>query len=138
MLIASIKLISRGLVVIKKLAKVKNAKLYIDRNVLSFKIDVDFEEGLSMMVGGITLDRYNGDADIRVGTAYGCEIIRRMLIEFNVNDFSEMKGLLIYVIGEGEGLSFTQRGVQSLRVNNPNSEPVIFDEVFKFCEDLGI
>jgi len=56
-------------------------------------------------------------------------MIRRLLLELCVNDFSEMKGKHIWVIGEGEGLSFTPKGIQALRGDNPKSKPVMFSEV---------
>ncbi len=75
------------------------------------------------------LDDWCKEKEERVGTAYGCEMIRRLLLELCVNDFSEMKGKHVWVIGEGEGLNFKPTGIQSLRVDNPKSKPVIFSEV---------
>ena len=78
---------------IYKLAKVSKASLEIqDRGILNFWIHVDYEEGCSQGVGGIVLDGYDKELKGRVGTAGGCEVIRQLLLLFQVNDFSEMKG----------------------------------------------
>ena len=54
-----------------------------------------------------------------------------MLIELRVNDFSEMKGKHIFVIGEGEGLGFKPRGFRALRVDNSKFKSVIYSDFFK-------
>ena len=116
----------------KKLAKVSSARLEMIRGILMFYITVDYEDGLSQNVGGLCLDTYDKAKEKRVGTAYGCEMIRRCLLEFNVNDFSEMKGKYIWVLGEGEGFDFTPKGLQKLVVDGgKEKEPFIFSEVFE-------
>lgn len=116
----------------EKLAKITSAKLEIqERGILNFWIFVDYEEGMSQGIGGISLDEYDKSKDRRVGTAYGCEVIRRLLLALNVNDFSEMKGKIIWVIGEGKNLSFTPKGIRPLKVNNSKENAVIFDEILK-------
>lgn len=102
----------------KKLARVSKASLEIkDRGMLNFWVHVDYEDGCSQGVGGIALDTYNKASESREGTAYGCEMIRQTLSVFNVNDFSEMKGKLIYVLGTGEGLSFSPCGFERLNLD---------------------
>ena len=114
----------------KQLAKITKAGLEIkERGILNFWIFVDYEEGCSQGVGGIALDEYDKEKQERRGSAYGCEMIRRILIELGVNDFSEMKGQQIWVHGEGSGLSFKPTGLSALRTNNPKSRPVIFSEI---------
>lgn len=116
----------------KQLAKISRASLEIQgRGILNFWIHVDYEGGGSQGVGGIALDTFCKETDSRVGTAYGCEMIRRILLELCVNDFSEMKGKHVWVIGEGEGLGFKPAGIQSLRGDNPKSNPVIFSDIAK-------
>lgn len=123
----------------KQLAKIDNATLSIERGVLSFWIFVDYEEGGSQGVGGITLDdakhekRTDGSLKFikRQGTAYGCEVIRRLLLALDVDDFSKMKGRHIWVLGEGEGFNFKPAGIQKLRNDSGNQEPVIFGDILK-------
>lgn len=121
----------------KKLARVERASLDIkEREILNFWIHVKYEEGLNQGVGGIILDTYNDITKMREGTAFGCEIIRRLLLVFNVNDFSEMKGKHIWVLGTGEGFNFEPKGIERLRLDWEHSHldyynRVIFDEVYK-------
>ena len=114
--------------VIEKLARISKANLEIqDRGILNFWIMVDYEEGMSQGVGGIALDTYDKVKDERVGTAYGCEVIRQLLLALDVNDFSEMKGKMIYVLGEGSGLAFTPKGIKTLQLNG--GKEVIFSKI---------
>lgn len=115
-----------------KLAKVSKASLEIqERGILNFWIHVDYEDGLSQGVGGIVLDDYSKEKDKRVGTAGGCEIIRKLLLLFKVNDFSEMKGKYVFVIGDGEGFQFNPVGLKALSVDKPGEvKEVIFKDVF--------
>lgn len=120
----------------KQLAKVTKATLEIkERGILSFWIHVDYEEGCSHGVGGIVLDSFDTKKDSRVGTAYGCEVIRQLLIALDVNDFSEMKGKVIWVHGDGAGLGFKPKGISALYVDNKKAKPVIFDEILKEFSD---
>jgi|TARA_R110000772_G_scaffold250116_1_gene364727 hypothetical protein len=121
----------------RRLAKISKATLSMERDIMSFWIFVDYEEGGSQGVGGITLDnpkkekQPDGRMEFikRQGTAYGCEVIRRLLASLNVNDFSEMKGKYIWVLGEGEGLNFNPFGIQKPRNDLGDKEPVIFDDI---------
>jgi len=115
----------------KKLAKITSAKLEIkERGILNFWIFVDYEDFGSQGIGGIALDEWSEDKKIRIGTAYGCEIIRRLLETLNVNDFSEMKDLMIWVHGTGDGLGFNPKGIEPLKVSGLNKEALIFDDVY--------
>lgn len=102
-----------------------------ERGILNFWIHVDYEEGCSQGIGGICLDTYDAKKKERVGTAYGCEVIRRLLLALDVNDFSEMKNKVVWVIGKGEGLGFTPSGIRALSVDNKKAKPVIFEEILK-------
>ena len=121
----------------KKLAKISSASLSMERDILSFWIFVDYEKGGGQGVGGITLDNPKKERQPdgtekfikRQGTAYGCEVIRRLLAALGVNDFSEMKGRNIWVLGTGEGFGFKPIGIQKLRNDLGDKEPVIFDDI---------
>lgn len=117
----------------KQLAKISSASLsFYNGTILSFYIHVDYEEGCSQGVGGITLDTYCKASKSRVGTAYGCEVIRRLLLELGVDDFSEMKGKHIWVHGEGSGgFDFKPTGIQAMATDNKKSKPVIWSEILK-------
>ena len=116
----------------KKLAKITKARLEIkDRGILSFWIQVDYEEGCSQGVGGIALDTWDERKGRRVGTTFGTEVIRQLLICVGVNDFSEMKGKYIWVLGEGDGLSFTPKGIKSLTTEESKGMEVIWEDILK-------
>ena len=76
----------------RRLAKISKAILSMERDIMSFWIFVDYEEGGSQGVGGITLDnpkkekQPDGRMEFikRQGTAYGCEVIRSLLIALGV------------------------------------------------------
>ena len=113
----------------KQLAKINKAKLEIqERGILNFWIYVDYEDGGSQGIGGIALDSYDKDKKKRAGTAYGCEVIRRLLLAVGVDDFADMKGKNIWVIGEGEGFSFKPKGIQRLKTDG-GGDAVLFDEI---------
>lgn len=114
----------------EKLARITSSSLEIkDRGILNFWIMVDYEEGMSQGIGGIALDEYSEHLKERVGTAYGCEMIRQLLLCLNVNDFKEMIGKDIFVLGDGNGLSFKPNGIRALKADG--GKKVIFDDVFK-------
>ena len=124
----------------RELAKIKKFHLNIkDRGILVFHIDVDYESGCSQSVGGLCLDEFvvnpcydSGDRDSsrgeRVGTAYGCEMIRQLMLTLDVNSFDDARDKLIYVLGEGEGLSFKPMGIQTLSVYG-KVKTLIFDDI---------
>lgn len=121
----------------KNLAKISKATLSMERGILSFWIFVEYEEGGGQGVGGITLDSPKKERQPdgtekfikRQGSAYGCEVIRRLLVALGVNDFSEMKGRNIWVLGTGEGFGFKPIGIQKLRNDLGDEDPVIFGDI---------
>lgn len=114
----------------KQLAKVTKASLEIkERNILNFWIHVEYEEGGGQGVGGICLDTWDENKKRRVGTAYGCEMIRRLLKIFNVDDLSEVKDQYIWVLGEGDGLSFKPKGFQQMK--DQGGDAFLFEEVYE-------
>jgi hypothetical protein len=123
----------------KKLAKVKSATLEIkERGILNFWVFVDYEDGFSQGVGGICLDDYDKERKTRVGTAYGCEMIRQLLLFFNVNNLEECKGQMVYVTGEGKGLAFNPNGFEHLRVNDKfQIRKINFNEIRDIFSDKG-
>lgn len=113
----------------KKLAKITKASLEIQsRGILNFWIEVDYEDGLSQSVGGIVLDCYDEAKKKRVGTAYGCEVIRRLLIALGVDDFAQMEGKHVWVLVKEGGCGFEPKGIQRLATDG-GSEPVVFDDI---------
>lgn len=118
--------------IVKKLAKIKEASLLIEKDILTFFITVNYEDGYSQNIGGISLDTYDNEKQCRIGTAYGCEMIRRLLLLLNVNDFSQMAGKMIWVHGEERNFVFDVKGLSSLRVDTEvENTPLFFKDVYK-------
>lgn len=118
----------------KSLARVSSAHLEIqERGILNFWIHVDYENFGSQSIGGICLDTYDKNKERRIGTAYGCEMIRQLLLVMGVNDFSEMKGKMFYVLHEGEGFNIKPKGIERLALDGGKS--VVFDDVLSMFED---
>lgn len=120
----------------KALARISSASLDIqDRGILTFYIYVDYEEGMSQGIGGYALDEYNEELGRRVGTAYGCEVIRQLLVVLGVNNFSEMVGKDVWILTEGTGLSVKPLGIQTLR--GDGSKSVIFKDILEQFKTKG-
>lgn len=114
-----------------KLAKVESASLEIkERGILNFWVQVAYEDGFHQGVGGLTLDDWDKRLERRIGTAYGCEMIRQLLLFFGVNNLNEAKGQVVYVVGEGEGLSFKPTGFKHLNILKGNRpDHICFNEI---------
>ena len=55
-------------------------------------------------------------------------MINKVLTVFDVDDFSQMKGKIVYVIGKGEGLDFHPCGFERLHLDSKHgSEDNICD-----------
>ena len=63
---------------IKHLCKVTGASLsYQDRKIMVLNLFVNLEDGGSLVVFNNVLDSYDETRKHRVGSAYGCELIRQ-------------------------------------------------------------
>ena len=116
----------------KELARITSASLEIkERGILNFWINVDYENGFSQGIGGIVLDAYDKEKNTRVGTAYGCEMIRQLLLVLGVNDFSEMNGKDIWVLVEDNpsSLNIKPIGIQALKADG--GKQLIFGNILE-------
>lgn len=116
---------------IYELAKISNVFIGIeDHSIMTFEITVDYESYGSQVISGYALDKYDINKKRRVGTAYGCEIIRRIIEEFNISNFEELKGKHCWIFGEGEGFTFKPKGIKSLCVDNKHSSGINFNDIY--------
>ena len=91
---------------IKHLCKVTGASLsYQDRKIMVLNIFVNLEDGGSLAVFNNVLDSYDKTRKHRVGSAYGCELIRQTLDFFGVSDLHEIKDYYCYVLSDKEFIS---------------------------------
>lgn len=114
----------------KELAQISSATLEIqERGILNFWIYVNYENGFSQGIGGIALDAYDEKTKTRIGTAFGCELIRQLLLVLNVNDFSEMNNKNIWVLTEDSSSLIDIRpiGIQTLRADG--GKQIIFNDI---------
>ena len=75
--------------VIKHLCEVTEASLgYQDRKILVLNVFVSLEQGGCLNIFGNVLDSYDETRKHRVGSAYGCELIRQTLDFFGVSALS--------------------------------------------------
>lgn len=115
----------------KKLAKITRCDFsFRDTNkILILNIDVDYDEFGSQNICGLVLDNYNEDKRERVETAFGCELIRRIIDTFNCDNLKDIIGKVIYVLGEVDGLRFKPKGFK--RPSFDNGKKIIYDDILK-------
>ena len=68
---------------------------YQDRKILILDVNVELVDGGGLSVFNVVLDTYDKDKQKRVGTAYGCEMIKACLDFFGVNNLSEVKTISV-------------------------------------------
>jgi len=120
----------------KMLASIEEAsiKMFDGGRFLTFSLLVNYEGGGHQNIGTIALDNYCKKKERRVGTAYGCDMIVQLLTTLDVEQMPDAKGKIIYVWGEGEGLSFKPKGIESLWVDG--KKKLIFEDVLKEHKEL--
>lgn len=115
----------------KKLAKITRCDFsFTDTNrMLILNINVDYDEFGSQNICGRILDNYDKDKKERVGTVFGCELIRRILDAFDCDNLKDIVGKVIYVLGEGDGFGFKPKGFE--RPSFDNGKKIIYDDILK-------
>lgn len=68
-----------------------------DHRIFTFGLTLAIQGGLGVTVGGYVMDRYDKPKDRRVGTAYGMDLIIRILEVVGVRTWEELKGKYIRV-----------------------------------------
>lgn len=114
----------------KRIAKIENTHLGEDHGVLTAYLFVDYGEGGKQGIGGYSLDRYNRETEQRVGTAYGCEFIRRLMLACGVSTWEKLSGRTVYAIcnrAEPAGFGHKVIGIEPLPTEP--GEPFIFSEL---------
>ncbi len=116
----------------KLLAKIESADITISRGCLMVGMTVHYENGFHQGIMGQVLDEYNKEKKTREGTAYGCEMIRRLLKTFGAQNLKDIEGRHLWVFVDQEGLSQKVLGIEPLRVDKTEKpEPFIFSEVWE-------
>lgn len=125
---------------VKHLAKVTECGLNVtDRGILSLNITVHYEEGFHQNItGGLCLDSYNQEKKSREGSAYGCEVIRQLLLFFGVNDFSKIVGQVVYVTADEHTgfLNMKPNGIEHLGIlQNNRPQRFSWKDIYKEYEE---
>lgn len=83
-----------------KNALITSATLGIeDHGLLTVSLCFEYECGCQCF-GGHVLDQYDKGKERRVGTAYGCEYIQRVMAAVGVSEWSQLKGKHVRVRAE--------------------------------------
>lgn len=121
-----------------KLAKITKVGFgYQDRRIMVLNIFVDYEDIGSQNICGLVLDSYDDILKRRVGSAYGCEMIRTLLDTLGVNEVEGARGKYIYVAGEGTGFQFKPHGFKTLKVDGEVKE-MVFKDILTMFDNGGI
>jgi len=92
-------------------AYIKSTSLgYEDGGIFSFRLCLDIQDGCGCCVGGYAMDGYSKLQDKRVGSAYGMDLIIRILEVVGVRTWEELKGKYIRVESPGLGGRITKIG----------------------------
>lgn len=115
----------------KELGKITKVKTMFNssNNILLLSIMVDYDNGFSQDICGLVLDDFNEALDRREGSKFGCELIRRLLEIFEVDDLSEIKNRYIKVVGIGSGLRFKPKGFELLGMDG--KDILIYEDILK-------
>ena len=92
-------------------AQIKSTRLgYCDHSIFTFGLTLDLQNGGGVTVGGYAMDEYVESEKERVGTAYGMNIIKRILEVVGVRNWEELQGKYIRVECGGIGSRVTKIG----------------------------
>lgn len=119
---------------IKHLCKVTGASLgYQECKILVLNVHVSLEHGGDLNLFGNVLDSYDETRKHRVGSAYGCELIRQTLDFFGVSDLHEIKDYYCYVLSDKEYVSYSSDalGIEQLSCSGKsnNQQRIIKSEL---------
>ena len=98
------------------MAEILNAQImgtqlgYADPGVFTFWLMLDLQDGGGVSVGGYAMDEYIEIMKDRIGTAYGMNLIKRILEVVGVRTWEELKGKYIRVESGGLGSRVTKIG----------------------------
>ena len=108
-----------------------------DHGIMTFYVYFDFG-GTSQGFGGYVLDTYNKKTEKREGTAFGCEVINRILEAVGVRRWEDLVGNEMWVIRNREGFDSKIIGIEAPKYRKNAGRPFVIDEViqeFKLDEE---
>lgn len=96
--------------------EIKNAKIestmlgYEDHGIMTFALNIVFDECCHCGIGGYALDIYNKETETRIFTAKGMKAISEILKVVGVNTWEELQGKYIRIKYEGHGTTIHEIG----------------------------
>ena len=83
---------------------------YAESGVFTFWLVLDLQDGGGVSIGGYAMDEYDKIMKDRIGTAYGMNLIKRILEVVGVRTWEDLKGKYIRVESGGLGSRVTKIG----------------------------
>jgi len=119
----------------KKLGKIKSAEFFIeDHGILTFFLTFDFG-GSCQGFGGYTLDSWDKKKDRRVGTAFGMDLILKLLNTFGVDRLDRIVGRTCFALYEQPyRWNDTIKGIETPKFDG-GKQFVIDEHVEEWCGD---
>ena len=120
----------------RRLAKIESTDLaFHNGSILTAYLHVNYGGGLAQGIGGYSLDRYDRATQRRIGTAYGCEFIRRILLACGVERWEDLPGRTIYVIQTEEQTRLGAAGALGIApLATEPGEEFLFDDLSVMAE----
>lgn len=87
-----------------------------DHGILTTMLGLDLDGGGHIGVGGYAMDSYDKQAGRRVGTAYGCDLILRLLEVVGVSQWADIRGRTVLALTT-EATGHVVLGLASLRTD---------------------
>ena len=117
----------------KQIGKIKSVQIGVeDHGIMVMNIDFDF--GGSGQVYQVVLDTYDKEKDSRIGTVFGCELLRRICNLFTVDDINDMVGQTAYALYDSDEYGGFISGIENPPFNMHNhnmSNRIITKELFE-------
>ena len=80
-------------------AQIKETKLGFMNGIVDFTLVLEIQGGGGIALGGYALDYYNKEKGKRIGSAYGMNLVMRILEVVGVDTWEELKGKYIRING---------------------------------------
>jgi hypothetical protein len=87
-------------------AQINTSRLGFIRNgIFSFCLTLTIQGGGALNIGGYVMDSYDKGKEKRIGTAYGMNLVMRILEVVGVNTWEELEGKYIRIVRLGDSVT---------------------------------
>lgn len=92
-------------------AQINTSRLgFISNGIFSFCLTLTIQGGGAVNIGGYVMDSYDKEKEKRIGTAYGMDLVMRILEVVGVKTWEELEGKYIRINNVRLGDSVTKIG----------------------------